>query len=190
MDCESLIESLWRDGEKKIQEIEAETKEQLDRLETEISLKITALKKKIEENIRADSAKRTGEILSEAEQRAALIGISASRQLAVRLYHLARASLLLLRNERYGDVFTALAAELPPLPWKSVRVHPGDAGIARQCFPAAEIIADDTISGGIEVMTADGKVRIINTFEKRLERAWEEISSDLLREDYEALQRH
>lgn len=190
MDCESLIESLWRDGEKKIQEIEAETKEQLDRIEAEISLKIAAIKETCDKNACSDSAKRTGDILSDAEQRAALIGISASRELSDRLYQLARSSLMLLRNGRYGNVFTALAAELPPLPWKSVRVNPGDADIAQQCFPNAEIVTDDTISGGMDVRTPDGKVRIINTFEKRLERAWEEMSSDLLQEDYEALQRH
>jgi vacuolar-type H+-ATPase subunit E/Vma4 len=187
MDCESLIESLWRDGEKKIQEIEAETKEEVDRIETEISLKITALKENCDKNVFSDSEKRAEDILAEAEQRAALIGISTSRELSVRLYQLARGSLLLLRNERYGDVFTALAAELPSLPWKSVRVNPGDAGIARQCFPGAEIVVDEAISGGMDVMTADGKIRIISTFEKRLERAWEEMISDLLQEAYETL---
>jgi len=187
MNCESLLESLWRDGEKKIREIEAETKEEVDKIETEISLKITALKENYEKNVCSDSAKRAGDILAEAEQRAALIGISASRELSDRLYQLARSSLMLLRNERYGDVFSALASELPSLPWKSVRVNPGDAGIAQQCFPNAEIIADEAISGGLDIMTADGKIRIISTFEKRLERAWEEMSSDLLQKDYEAL---
>jgi vacuolar-type H+-ATPase subunit E/Vma4 len=187
MDCESLIQSLWRDGEKKIQEIEAETKEEADKIETDISLKIIALKAKFEKNVCSDSAKRAGDILSEANQKADLIKISASRELSVRLYQLARSSLLTLRNERYGDVFTALAAELPSLPWQSVRVNPGDAERAHMSFPNAEIIVDEAISGGMDVMTADGKIRIISTFEKRLERAWEEMSSDLLQEDYEAL---
>ena len=187
MDCESLMESLWRDGERKIREIEAEAGEEAEKIETEVSLRVTALKEHHEKNMLADSEKRTSDILTDANQKADLIRIAAFRKLLSRLYQLARSSLMLLRNERYGDLFTALTAEIPSLPWKSVRVHPGDTERAQKSFPGAEIIADDTISGGMDVMTGDGKVRVINTFEKRLERAWEEMSSDLLQEDYEAL---
>lgn len=187
MNCESLIESLWRDGAKEIEEIESETKEESDKIKTEISLKILALKEKFERNTCSDSAKRAGDILAEANQRADLIKISASRELSVRLYQLASSSLQILRDDKYGDVFTALAAELPSLPWKFVRVNPGDAERAQMSFSGAEIICDNSISGGMDVMTADGKIRIISTFEKRLERAWEEMSSELLKEHYEAL---
>ena len=187
MDCESLIESLWRDGQKRIEEIEAESKEEAARIETDISLKIASLREKSEKNVCSDSAKRAVDILAEANQSADLIKISAARELSVRLCLLARSCLQILRDDKYGDVFTALAAELPPLAWKSIRVNPGDAERARVSFPGAEIICDDTISGGMDVMTADGRIRIISTFEKRLERAWEEMSSDLLQEDYEAL---
>jgi len=37
------------------------------------------------------------------------------------------------------------------------------------------------------VMTGDSKIRVINTLEKRLERAWGDILPHLLKEDYEAV---
>jgi len=80
-----------------------------------------------------------------------------------------------------------MAAEIPPLPWKTVRVNPEDVGIARKHFPGAVIITDEGISGGMDVMTGDGKIRVINTLEKRLERAWGDILPHLMKEDYEAV---
>lgn len=80
-----------------------------------------------------------------------------------------------------------MAAELPLLSWKTVRVNPEDSEIAGRHFPGAEIITDAAVSGGMDTMSGDGKIRVINTLEKRLERAWEDIATDLLKEDYENL---
>jgi V/A-type H+-transporting ATPase subunit E len=74
-----------------------------------------------------------------------------------------------------------MAAELPA-DWKTVRVNSEDAGIAREHFPEAGIITDDSISGGMDVMTEDAKIRVINTLEKRLERAWGDVLPHIMKE--------
>jgi vacuolar-type H+-ATPase subunit E/Vma4 len=187
VNCESLLESLRKGGEEEIRSAEAAMSEEIARIEQEISVKVAALKVQYEKNVQTDAAKRTEEILHDAHRKADLIRTASFRKLSFRLYQLAGLSLPLLRNERSEEVFDALKAELPALHWESVRVNPDDVAMAQRSFSGAEVIPDGTISGGMDVMSADGKIRIINTFEKRLERAWEDLRSDLLKEDFEAL---
>ncbi len=187
MDCESLIESLWSAGQERIRAVEGHLKKQTAEIEMEVSRSVAALQEQCEKNALTDSAARTDIILDKARQRADTEMISAYQELLDRIYRIARSSLASLRDEGYADVFSALAAELPALPWSSVRVNPADVERAGKHFPGTQIIDDNTISGGMEVMTADGRVKVINTFEKRLERAWEDMHIELFREDYEAL---
>ena len=110
--------------------------------------------------------------------------IAEDLRLSERLYRISHASLGRLRNQEYEGFFKNMAAELPLLPWKTVRVNPEDVGIARKHFPGAEIITDEGISGGMDVITGDGKFRVINTLEKRLERAWGDILPHIMKEFY------
>ena len=66
-------------------------------------------------------------------------------------------------------------------------MNPDDAGSAQISFPGADIIPDERISGGMDVITGDNSVRVINTLEKRLDRAWDDILPDLMKEYYEAV---
>ena len=59
-------------------------------------------------------------------------------------------------------------------------VNPEDRTAARSLFPQAEVIADATIAGGLDV--EDGPVRISNTLQSRLESAWPEILPGLMKE--------
>lgn len=187
MDCDELIKSLRTRAEEKIQTIQREAKEEAALIQQEIELKIRSLREEYENTVTAESAKRAGHILSDAQNRVRLLTISNNRKLSDRLYRLTRSSLGLLRKEEYPNVFNALALELPPLSWTSVTVNPEDAAIARTSFPGAEIIPDENISGGVDATTGENKVRVINTLEKRLERAWEDIIPDLIKEYYETV---
>jgi V/A-type H+-transporting ATPase subunit E len=51
-------------------------------------------------------------------------------------------------------------------------------------FPDAEVIADESISGGLDAATAGGRIRVVNTFEKRLERAWPILLPEMIRAVY------
>ena len=106
----------------------------------------------------------------------------AERALADRLYGLAQSSLPALRNVGYRDMFVSFAQELPRFAWKTIRVNPGDGALAREQFPGAEVQFDKTITGGLEAISDGGEVRVVNTFEKRLERTWEEMLPEIMKE--------
>jgi V/A-type H+-transporting ATPase subunit E len=184
MNCEELIEALWLEAEKKIATIIRETGEVETRINKEALLRINRLREDSQHRCSSASKKRTEETLSEAEKKARLINIAEDLKLAERLYRMSQASLCKLRNRDYQGSFRIMAEELPPLPWMTVRVNPEDAGLAQEHFPEAGIIIDDNISGGMDVMTDDGKIRVINTLEKRLERAWGDILPHIMKEFY------
>jgi V/A-type H+-transporting ATPase subunit E len=187
MNCEELIESLWQEAEKKIDVIIRETDEEESRIVQEALLRISRLREDSQQRCSSDSGKQTEEALSEAEKKVRLINIEEDLRLSERLHRISRASLRKLRNRDYQDSFRLMAEELPSLPWKTVRVNHEDAGLARELFPGAGIITDESISGGMDVMTEEGKIRVINTLEKRLERAWGEILPHILKELHETI---
>jgi V/A-type H+-transporting ATPase subunit E len=182
MDCEHLIECLWEEAGKRIQTIREEAQADTAKIGEETAVKIRSITEEHKKTTDAAVAKRIGEIRADAETKARLLSSSAAKRLSTRLYGEFRSSLPFLRNITNPDAFAGMAAELPPLSWGRVRVNPGDIAVARQHFPDAEIIPDNGISGGMDVSTGDGRIRVINTFEKRLERIWEELVPDLMQE--------
>jgi V/A-type H+-transporting ATPase subunit E len=186
MNYEELIESLWKEAEKKIETMIRETDEEESKIEKETLLALGRIRNDGQHYSTSESAKRTEEIVAEAEKDARRISIEANVMLAERLYKISSASLPGLRKQGYEGIFRNLVAELPTLPWKTVRVNPEDSGIAGEHFPGAEIVTNKLITGGLDAVTEVGKVQVINTFDKRLERAWEDIIPDLLKGVYEA----
>ena len=79
-------------------------------------------------------------------------------------------------------MFTSFAQELPRFIWKTIRVNPGDGALAREQFPDTEILFDKAITGGLEAISDEGEVKVVNTFEKRLERMWEEMLPEMMKE--------
>jgi len=187
VNCEELIGSLWQEAEKKIAAILRDTGEEETRIVEDALLRIRRLREESQELCSSVSGKRTEEILSEAEKKARLVTIAEDARLSERLYRISQASLRELRKRDYQGSFRNMASELPPLDWKTVRVNPEDAGIAREYFPEAGIITDDSISGGMDVMTEDAKIRVINTLEKRLQRAWGDILPHIMKEFHETV---
>ena len=187
MNSEELIASIWQESEKKIRGMIQETDEEESKIEQDVMQALSRIRDDGQQHCSAASANRTEEILGEAEKRARIMKIEASIMLAERLYRISCSSLRSLREQGYQEIFRRMAEELPLLPWKSIRVNPEDSGIAGEYFPGAEIMTDELITGGMDVTTGDGNIRVINTFEKRLERTWEDIIPDLLKEDYETV---
>lgn len=184
MGCKELIDALrregdekaraiWREAEAESEEIRADADERIKRMQEEYSrMQAPAIKERIDP------------ILSEAKQKADAVRLTAEKDMSVRLYRLALSVLSDLRDEGYSDISRSLVKELPLCKWEMVKVNPEDEKIAKEYFPDAEIITDSNITGGLEVQTKDGKIRISNTFESRLERAWMEILPALMRDIY------
>ncbi len=182
MGYRELIEALRSEGEEKIRAIRQETEAEAESIRSEAAKEIERIRAEHDRQQSKAVADVAGEVLSEAAARARAIRVRAEQELSDRMARLARASLAQLRDDRYAETFAGLVRELPQHLWAVARVNPADLDMAKTCFPGAEIVPDSTIIGGLEVSDWDGKIRVVNTFETRLERSWTNILPGLIRE--------
>lgn len=175
MGSKELIDSLYAEAERQVAGIRADARAGVDLIKAQSMENLRARKKEYEDALAAESKKQAGTVLREAREKARGIKLEAGRLHSERLYQMALSLLPRLRERGYEDVFAGLKEELPSHEWQVVRAGPPDAEIARAHFPVAELILDSAITGGIEVQSEQGKIKIINTFEKRLERLWPAI---------------
>lgn len=180
MGCQELIDALRKECEERIRKIWQEAEAEAERMRTEYLKRIENTKEEYGLNRSSALQFQTDAILSESKNMARLTMLSAEKTLSERLYRLAVDFLPRLRDARHEDVFAALVKELPPCEWGRVKVNPEDKRIAQTYFPESEIIPDSTITGGLEVTEKNGSIRVISTFEKRLESAWTEMLPELM----------
>ncbi len=184
MSSRALIESLRLAGEGKVRLIRQEAEQEAKVLQAAVAGKIEELRKHYADKLISAEGDETLRALAEAGNHARRVRLEAEKALSDRLYSIACSSLHLLRDNGYPAVFEKLALELPSFPWKLVRVNPADLSMARKYFPNAEIIPVENIAGGVDAAVADSTVRVINTLEKRLERAWNELIPLLVKDVY------
>jgi V/A-type H+-transporting ATPase subunit E len=183
MGCEELIESLKKEAGEKVLQIRREAEEEAAQIRTSASLRLEALrldnasKRSIEEEV--------AKVILEAEKRARMISLTAEDKLSARLFSLAASSLYRLRGDGYDDLFGKCVNALPPLPWQTAKVNPADQALAKKFFPKSVIVPDSAITGGVEVEAEEGRMKIINTLDKRLEKAWPQMLPDLLHDIYQ-----
>ncbi|HXX56712.1 MAG TPA: V-type ATP synthase subunit E [Thermodesulfovibrionales bacterium] len=182
MGYQELIDSLHKEGEEKARSILNEAEVEAANIRQDASKKTGEMEQHYTRDLAAAVKEETEAILSEAGKKARMVLLAAEKELSDRLYKIAMKSLPLLREKRYPDLFVALYKELPQHQWRAVRVHPEDKGLAETCLPDAEVISDNSISGGLDVMTADERIRVTNTFDKRLACLWIEMLPGLMRD--------
>lgn len=177
-----MLQHLRQQGEERIAQLWQEAKAKGTALRAEAARHLARHReqKAAESTARLDRFARLA--LLEAKRQGERRKNAGHRQLADRLLALAWPNLATLRGEEYARTFALLVAELPDHQWREATVHPDDRELAAAALPQATIRADQGISGGLTVSTAAGRVRIVNTFEKRLERAWPELLPGLLRD--------
>jgi V/A-type H+-transporting ATPase subunit E len=184
MGCEELIGSLRKEAKEKIGEIWREAEAEAGKIRAGVSLRLEALR---QENASGRSSEVDRlKVSLEAEGKARMIRLTAEDRASSRLFTIAAASLRLLSDKRYEEVFHKLVLELPLPPpcWQVVKVNPDDSGLAKEYFPDADIKTEREITGGMEVEAEEGRVWVINTFEKRLERIWPQMLPGLMDEIY------
>ncbi len=184
MSSRELIESLRLAGEEKIRLIKQEAEHEAKALQVAATGKVEELRKHYAEKLASAEGEEVLRALAEATSRARTVRLGAEKALSERLYSIACSSLNLVRDNGYPAVFEKLVLELPSFPWKLIRVNPVDVDMAKKYFPGAEIIPVENITGGVDATAADNKVRVINTLEKRLERAWNEILPLMVKDVY------
>jgi V/A-type H+-transporting ATPase subunit E len=177
-----LLAALRSEGERKAGVIREEAEAEAARLKGEVAATLSLLRQRYaQEQARAAEAEE-GAILAEAYRAARRIRLAAAERLAERLFKLALALLPHLRSGEYPALFAHLATELPPCEWETVRVNPADVEQAAALFARPRIVPDPSISGGLEALAEGGKMQVVNTLEKRLERGWPELIPLLLKE--------
>ncbi len=186
MSCKELIESLRKAADERVRLLWQEAEREAGAVEAIAAKRLEQLVREIDKKRSVYARDQEIQAVSEAERQARYIRLSAEKELSARLYDIARVSLHELRGKDYEAIFGEMARELPALAWRTVRVNPADVLLARTYFPGAELIVDSTITGGMDASTADEAVRIINTFEKRRERAWGDMLPELIKDVYRA----
>lgn len=190
MGCKELIEALQRTRDEKIAAIWNEAKAEASKLRAEADERIEAARRSLETGFEAAAGKAAGRALYRAQGEARKILLGAERDITERLFAVAKSLLPELRRIDRERIFELLLRELPPLAWGEVSVHPDDAALARRLLPGARINPAGDVSGGMEAESADRAVRVVNTFEKRLERCRRELLPQMMREVYERLSLH
>lgn len=177
-----LLEALQREGRDKMAAITGMGAAEEDRLRSLAEERREELRRdhELQLELLCSDLKRT--IMAGASREASLIRLRAEHALSQRLHEHALFCLKQLPGDDGERIFRALAAELPALPWHTLRVAPGDAALAATHFPDATIIADETVSGGVKAATADGSLTVDNTLETRLERIWPDLLPNLMAE--------
>ncbi len=182
MSCKELIDSLRKTADERILEIRQESERDAAAARDEVARRLAQQRGDAERKRDAGRREALAHALSAANNRARSVRLSAEQAISGQLRDAARSSLASLRTAGYEAVFERLARELPSNSWETVRVNPADVALARTLFSGAEIVPDPAITGGLDA--ADGSIRIVNTFEKRLERAWGDMLPVLIEEVY------
>ncbi len=184
MGHKELIESLYREADKKVTLLLKTAEAEAESIRSETAERIKRLRDDFSSREAAAAARDTAALTGKAEREARAIVLSSEKELSERLRRLASSCLNELRSSEYDAVFSALCRELPSAEWKTVRVNPADIDIAKRSLPEADIITDQNITGGMTVLLGNGEVQVSNTFEKRLEKAWEEIAPLIIKDIY------
>ena len=180
MGYRELIEAITREGEEKIAQLRREAGAEGERIRASAAAGIEVVREEASRRLAAATAEAMGEAEVRGVEEGRRIRIEAEQALAERLYRLARCSLGRLRVDP-DRLFTLLAAELPAADWERVAVNPADRAVAGRTFPGAAIVDEPAITGGCEAEAEGGRIRIVNTLEKRLERGWPELLPEIVR---------
>lgn len=161
--------ALWSDARARAEAYRRELGQALEQQRMREAEAAAALARKLQDDATVEARHRAREIRAQT----ALV-------LADRLFRLAVAELPKLRDASGPELFQALARELPQRDWQRVRVNPADREAARARFPAAEVVCDPVICGGLEVEADAGRIRVSNTLATRLESAWPDLLPNLV----------
>lgn len=175
-----LLEALQREGRERVAAITARRAEEEERLRAETATRRAEMQQEHAQQRELLCGGRKRLLLGKARRDAALLRLRAEHTLALRLHERARNSLAQLYGDDAERLLPLLAAELPPLPWQTIWTAAGDTSAAAALFPAATVIADPALTGGIKAALADNSLTIDNTLETRLEKLWPDLLPQLL----------
>lgn len=181
MTREGLIEELRRKAAEDAQGLWRDARAKADALRLEAERAVADERRTVTAETAAAIRRLTIAASAAAERAARDHRVRESGALAERLYGLARAELPGLREAGAEAGLAALAAELPALEWRRLRVNPTDESAVRRLFPKADVECEPTIAGGLCAEADGGHISVDNTLEARLEMAWPDLLPGLIR---------
>lgn len=182
MGLEELLNTLKKNERKQIEDIWHAAEDEAETLRTQVAETISDITKTHADQIANACQKSMRAIFSETETKTRGKKLFAYQALEEALKNAATMQLPLLRQHNYEKAFASLVAELPERQWEKIVVNPADLELAAQFFAPEIIHADATISGGLLAETANGRIVVNNTLEKRLERKWPNILPGIIAE--------
>lgn len=182
MGYQELIDALIKEGEEKIRSIWQKANEESEKILLEKDKKILQIKESYERLKESLCEEKREKIMLESKKEARRIKLEVEKKFLEKIYNL---SLSMLYHLREDCKFSVFKKEIPEYKWDIVEVNNVDQTIAKELFPDSEILIDNSISAGLRVKTKDEKLHIDNTLEKRLERAWNQIIPELVKEIYD-----
>ena len=182
MGLEELLSTLRKNEQKQIDDIWQAAKSEAEALRKQVAEATADIKRKHDEQLASACQKSMRSIFSETETKARERKLNAYQALDQALQNAAVKQLPVLREQNYELIFKKLVDELPGRKWEKVVVNPADLKLAAKFFAADIIHTDAAISGGLSASTANGKIIVDNTFEKRLEKKWFHIFPTIIAE--------
>jgi len=173
--------ALQHQGEEQIRAFWKTAEEQVAKRRQELKVEQEKLRSAADRQLQAEVARRRNSLLSEAQTRAMANRLHAEADLDERLQELASQVLVELAANNREALWRALCAELPPAKWRKIELSQADRFLAAQDFPQAEIALDDTLAGGLIVTGCDGGVKVDNSLDCRLRRAWPDLLPQLMK---------
>jgi V/A-type H+-transporting ATPase subunit E len=161
-----LIDSLKKNGQKQIDDIWQAAESEAEILRKQIAEAIADITKIHADKLASACQKSMRAIFSETEVKTRQKKLFAYQNLDQALRNAALKQLPSLRQQKYEKIF----------------VNPDDLQMAAKFFTANSLQPDSAISGGVLAETANGRIVVDNTFEKRLERKWPQILPQIIAE--------
>ena len=185
MGLEELISTLKKGEQKQIDAIWQQANAEADSLRGQTAEAIAKITVEHADQLASACRKSVRSIVAEADIKARKKKLFAYQGLDEVLRQATMKQLPELRQQNYEKVFALLARELPDCQWEKIIVNPADVDIAAKSFIKNFVQSDSAISGGLIAVSAGGRIVVDNTFEKRLERKWDQIIPELIKKTEE-----
>lgn len=171
-DRQRMLDHLRQQGELQIKGLWQQAEEQLRLEEEALAKELATAYQQVEEQNSRELEQLQRISLLQARKEAGIMRTTAQEAFAQRLWDRALALLPRLVEEEDEGLLARLHQELPSFPWARVTIRSRDHEPAQALFPDAEISHDPSVAGGFIVETAEGKIRIDNTVNRRLAMLW------------------
>lgn len=182
MGLDELINTLKKNEQQQIDDIWQAAKNEAESIRTQVAEAIAAITKNHADQLASACQKSMRAIFSETEVKTREKKLFAYQALDQALRNAALKQLTALRKQNYEKIFATLVRELPERQWEKIIINPADVELAAKFFNVNSIRQDPAVSGGLVALTANDRIIVDNTFEKRLERKWLHILPQLIAE--------